>query len=166
MPSNKILEEKKQKVAAIAEKLKAASSIVLVDYKGINVADDTKLRAELREAGVSYSVEKNSLLSFACKAAGFEEFVPHLAGTTAIAIGSDDALAPARVLNKYSEKGKDKFNVKIGYVDGRIVGVEEVKALALLPDRNTLIAMVCGALNGTISGLARALNEVAQKQSA
>lgn len=166
MPSNAILEQKKQQVKSLAEKLKSASSIVLVDYKGINVADDTKLRSELREAGVTYAVEKNSILKFACTEAGLNEFVPTLVGSTAFAIGSEDAIAPARILMKYSDKNKDKFNVKIGFIDGRVIDAGEVKAISMLPDRNTLIAMVCGALNGTISGLARALNEVAKKQTA
>ncbi len=166
MASEKILQQKQQKVNDVAEKFKNAASIVLVDFKGINVADDTKLRAELRAAGVEYNVEKNSILDHACDKAGLADFKPTLVGTTAYVIASDDALAPARILMKYSDKGKDKFNVKIGLLDGKIINADEIKAIANLPDRDTLIAMVCGALNGTISGLARALSEVAKKQSA
>lgn len=166
MPSNKILTEKKARVEDVAAKLAAAKSIVIVDYKGINVADDTNLRRELREAGVAYSVEKNSIMSYACKKAGYESFLEHLVGTTAVATCDSDEIVAARILQKYSDKGKEKFNLKIGVVDGRLMNPAELKAVATLPDRNTLIAMVCGALNGTVSGLARALSEVAKQKTA
>lgn len=165
MPSAKILDAKKEKVAALSQKMKGSASVVLVDYKGITVSTDTKLRAEMRENGVHYMVEKNSILSHVFEAAGIVGISDSLKGTIAVAF-SDDPVAPARVLQKYSDKSKDVFNLKAGVIDGKVVDAVELKAIATLPDRNTLIAMVCGALNGTISGLARALSEVANQKSA
>lgn len=166
MPSAKILETKQAKVQALTEKIKGSAAVVLVDYKGINVETDTQLRAEMRENGVTYLVEKNSILSHVMDGVGMSELKEQLKGTVAIAFSEDDAVAPARILQKYSDKSKDIFNLKAGVIDGKVVSSDEIKSIALLPDRNTLIAMVCGALNGTISGLARALSEVAKKQSA
>lgn len=164
MPSEKVLLEKQAQVAALVERLKGAKSAVLVDYKGINVADDTKLRAELREENVVYEVVKNTLLARACKEAGLEEFVPCLNGTTALATGEDE-VAPARVLQKYASKNKEFFDMKIGCVDGKIMNVDELKALAALPSRDTLIAMVAGSLNSIIASFARAISEIAKKNA-
>ena len=161
MPSEKILQAKKEKVKVLAEKMQGAASVVLVDYKGISVSTDTSLRAEMRENGVTYMVEKNSILSHVFDATGLTALKDDLKGTVAIAFSADDAVAPARVL----DKSKDIFNLKSGIVDGKIVNAAELKGIAMLPDRNTLIAMVCGALNGTISGLARALSEVVKQKA-
>jgi len=163
MASEKVLNEKKIIVKALADKLKNAKSIVLVDYKGINVDNDTKLRSELRAEGVDYSVVKNSLLEFACKEAGFDEFVPSLAGTTALAV-SQDEVAPARVIQKYAAKNKTVFNFKIGYIGGKYMEPAELKAIATLPSRDTLIAQVAGSFNSIIASFARAISEVAKKQ--
>mgnify|MGYP000067390402 CR=1 FL=1 len=165
MPSEKILQAKKEKVKVLAEKMQGAASVVLVDYKGISVSTDTSLRAEMRENGVTYMVEKNSILSHVFDATGLTALKDDLKGTVAIAFSADDAVAPARVLQKYADKSKDIFNLKSGIVDGKIVNAAELKGIAMLPDRNTLIAMVCGALNGTISGLARALSEVVKQKA-
>ena len=162
MPSNTVLLEKQQVVKELTEKLKNAKSIVLVDYKGINVADDTKLRAERREEGVDYAVIKNPLLTFACKEAGFEDFIPSLKGTTAVATSSDE-VAPARILNKYVLKSKTVFDMKAGYIGGKFVDVPELTAIASLPSREGLIGQVAGSLNGIIASLARAVSEVAKK---
>lgn len=166
MASEKILEQKKQQIKQIVELIKDAASVVLVDYKGINVADDTALRAEMREAGVKYFVVKNSILSYVCKEAGLEDFLPALEGTTAIAVSADDAIAPAKVLQKYSDKLKKVFNLKIGTVEGKVMSTEELKTIAMLPSRDGLIAQVAGTLNGIIASLARAVSEVAKKQEA
>lgn len=112
MPSEKVLLEKQQLVAELKEKLEKAVSGVMVDYKGIDVANDTKLRKELREAGVDYSVYKNSVIRFAIEGTPFADLAKHLEGTTAFAISSEDAVAPARIIAKYAKDVKEGFNVK------------------------------------------------------
>ena len=165
MPSAQVLSEKQAQVAALTEKLKAAKSVVLVDYKGINVADDTKLRSDLRAENVEYSVVKNTLLTLACKQAGLDELTAVLNGTTAVAI-ADDEVAPARVIQKYASKNKEFFNMKMGYVGGNYMNVDQLKALAALPSRDALIAQVAGSLNSIIASFARAISEVAKKKEA
>lgn len=164
MPSERILEQKKQRIAEIKDKLEKAKSVVLVDYKGINVADDTKLRADMREADVEYTVIKNSLLQYAFEQAGMGDILPELVGTTAVAISYEDAIAPAKVLQQYSDKLKKVFNIKAGYIDGELTDADTLRAIALLPSKDTLVAMVAGSLNGIIASLARGLSEVAKKQ--
>lgn len=163
MPSTKILEEKKAQVATLAQKLSAAGSIVLVNYKGLNVDTDTKLRAELRAEKVDYAVIKNTMLNLACKEAGFEDFIPTLSGTTALAV-SDDETAPARVIQKYAAKNKNTLSFKLGYISGKYFSAEELKAIAALPSRETLVAQVAGSFNSIIASFARAIGEVAKKQ--
>ncbi|MEA5050844.1 MAG: 50S ribosomal protein L10 [Oscillospiraceae bacterium] len=162
MPSKEVLLQKQKIVSELSAKLKDAKSVVLVDYKGINVADDTKLRAELREQGVEYKVIKNTLLTFACKDAGLEKLVPHLSGTTAVAISGDE-IAPARVINKYVQKNKNFFDMKSGYIDGQYADNAMLTSIASLPSREGLVAQVAGTLNGIIASLARAVSEVAKK---
>ena len=118
MASEKVLESKKAKVAALTEMLQNSVSFVLVDYKGISVEDDTKLRKELREADVKYVVEKNSMLRFAFKNMGIDAFDDVLHGTTAVALSNGDQTAPARILGKFAEDKEDYFNLKAGYVEG------------------------------------------------
>ena len=132
MPSAKILESKKARVNEISEQLKNAASGVIVDYKGISVADDTKLRKELREAGVHYFVEKNSMLRFALKEAGLEGLESVLEGTTAIALSNEDQTAPARILGKYIEGADDKstFSMKAGFIGSEIYDKAGVTALS------------------------------------
>ena len=161
MPSKEALLQKQAIVADLAEKLKNATSVVLVDYKGISVANDTLLRSELRAENVTYKVVKNTLLAFACKEAGLEDLIPSLEGTTAIAI-SDDEVAPARILKKYADKSKTVFNLKKGYISGKYIEIDELNAIASLPSREGLVAQVAGSLNGIIASLARAVNEVAK----
>ncbi len=177
MPNAKILEQKKAVVESLAEKMKNASSGVLVDYKGINVENDTKLRRELREAGVEYAVVKNTLLRFAVSKIGFEALLPVLEGTTALAVCANDPVAPAKILNAYAKKSNDKFKIKAGFVEGRIIGAPEVTALADLPPREMLVARALAGFNAPVSGfvnvlnanlrgLVVALNAIAEKQSA
>ena len=176
MPSAKILAEKQQQVTALSEKLKKAVSGVLVDYSGITVADDTKLRADLRNAGVEYSVKKNSLIRLAAKEAGLTELENILTGNTAIAISDNDLVAPAKILAKYAEN-KDNFKIKGGFIEGKVAGVADVNALATLPPKEVLVAKALGGLNAPITGfvyvlnanltgLVRALSAIAEKQSA
>ena len=157
MPSEKILQRKKDEVVALTEKLKAATAGVLVDYKGITVADDTKLRKELREAGVEYSIVKNTMLRFAAKQVGYEALDSVLEGPTALAVSKDDPVAAAKILTKYAEDHKDKFTVKAGFVDGGVIDAAKVAELG------TLLSMLCSALQGNIRGLAVAINAIAEK---
>lgn len=176
MPSEKILEQKKALVASLTDKLKNSCAGVIVNYKGINVSDDTKLRKELREAGVEYFVVKNTLLQRAAKEAGLDGLEPVLEGTTAIAISKDDHVAAARILCKFAE-GNDFFKAKAGFIEGKVISEAEVNNLAKLPTKEVLVAKALGGLNapisgfvtvlnGTIRGLVVALNAIAEKQSA
>ena len=165
MPSEKILKEKEQYVAELTEKINSSVAGVLVDYKGINVADDTKLRRELREAGVEYSVVKNTMLRFAVKNVGFEELVPHLEGTTALAVSKEDPIAAAKILNKYAEGSKGKFSIKAGFMEGKVLDQAGVEQIAKLPGKTELLCMLCSALSGNIRGLAVALNAIVEKES-
>ncbi len=176
MPSEKVLLEKQQIVASLKDKLSGAAAGVIVDYKGITVAQDTKLRKDLREAGVEYMVVKNTLLGIAAKDAGLDGIIPSLSGTTALAV-SGDHVAAAKILSKYADDSRGKFSVKCGFVDGGVIDADGVKALAKLPSREVLIAQVLGGFNAPISGFANvlnanlrglvvALNAIAEKQSA
>ncbi len=165
MPSEKILEQKKAQVVAISEQLKGACAGVIVDYKGISVADDTALRKELREAGVKYSVVKNSILNFAVKEVGLEDLSEILTGTTAIATSDDDYTAAARILGKYAD-GHDNFTLKGGFMDGKAIDVETVNSLAKLPTREVLLATVLNAFNAPIAAFARAVQAIVDKEGA
>ena len=165
MPSNAVLEAKKAKVDKLTEIIKNSVSGVLVDYKGITVEEDTKLRKELREAGVNYFVEKNTMLLRAFKECGIEGFEEALNGTTALAVSSDDQTAPARILGKFAEKaGDEKFNLKAGYVEGEVYDQAGVIALSKIPSKDTLLAQLVGSLQGPLQKLAATLNAVADKK--
>ncbi len=164
MPSAKILSEKQAYVAALKDKITNSTAGVIVDYKGINVADDTKLRRDLREAGVDYAVVKNTMLKLALDGTGLEGMEGVLEGTTAIAIATgEDAMAPARILCKFADASKDKFKVKIGYMEGKVMEKAEVEAIAKLPGREGMLSMFAGALTSTLSGLAVAMQAYVDK---
>lgn len=165
MASEKILEVKKAKVVALEELLKNSVSFVLVDYKGISVEDDTKLRKELREAGVHYVVEKNSLLRFAFKNMGIDAFDEVLHGTTAVALSNDDQTAPARILGKFAEEHEEYFNLKAGYVEGVAYDAAGVARLSKIPSKETLLAQLVGSLQGPIQKLAATLQAVVDSKS-
>ena len=176
MPSEKILEQKKQLVAALAADLKESCTGVIVNYKGINVADDTKLRKQLREAGSTYKVVKNTMLKRALDEAGIEGLEGVLEGTTAIAYNKEDYVASAKILSEFAEKSKT-FELKAGFVDGNVLDAAGVKELAALPPKEVLVAKALGGLNapitgfvtvlnGTLKGLVVALNAIAEKQGA
>lgn len=165
MPSEKILEVKKAKVDQLTEMLKNAVSFVLVDYKGITVEEDTKLRRELREANVHYSVEKNTMLRFALKNAGIEGLDDVLEGTTAIAVSNDDQTAPARILGKFASDTEGKFNLKAGMVEGQIYDEKGVIALSKIPSKDVLLAQLVGSLQGPIQKLAAILKAVADSKT-
>ena len=163
MPSEKILSQKKAYVEELAGKLKNSVAGVIVDYKGISVADDTKLRRELREAGVEYTVVKNTMLRLALADLGYTEMEKVLEGSTAIAISKEDPIAAAKILGKYAEDSKGKFSIKAGYMDGKEMDVAAVQELSKLPGKQELLSMLCSALQGNIRGLAVALNVIAEK---
>ena len=161
MPNQNILNEKKQKVAEITEMLKNATSGVLVNYSGISVEDDTKLRKELREAGVKYTVEKNTLLRFAMQNAGLDGLTDVLSGATAIAVSSDETAA-ARILGKYAEE-HDHFELKAGFIGTELYDAAGVVALSKIPSKDTLLAQLVGSLQGPIQKLAATLQAFADK---
>ena len=161
MPSEKVLEAKKAKVEKLTEILKNAVSFVIVDYKGITVEEDTKLRRELRESNVHYTVEKNSMLRFALKNAGIEGLDNVLEGTTAIAVSNDDQTAPARILGKFASETDGKFNLKAGMVEGE----QGVVALSKIPSKDVLLAQLVGSLQGPIQKLAALLKAVADSKT-
>ncbi len=176
MASEKILQQKREYVAGLTEKLSASVAGVVVSYKGINVADDTALRRKLREAGVEYSVVKNTMLRRAVEEAGLSELDNVLEGSTALATSSADHVAAAKILCEYAEKNKN-FEIKAGFVEGKVIGKAEVEELAKMPPKDVLVAKVLGGLNAPISGfvgvlhanlrgLVCALNAIAEKQSA
>ncbi|MBR5506383.1 MAG: 50S ribosomal protein L10 [Clostridia bacterium] len=156
MPSANVLEQKKQVVAQLVETLKSAQAGVLVDYRGITVEQDTQLRAKLREAGVEYKVVKNTLTRFAAKEVGFEALDEQLNGPTALAISTTDAVAPAKVISDFA-KEVEALQIKAGFVDGKVISLDEVKTLASTPSREVLIAKIMGSLNAPISKLVRTL---------
>ncbi len=156
MPSQKVLDEKKQIVAGLSEQFKTAVSGVLVDYCGLNVEQDTQLRNKLREAGVEYKVIKNTLARIAAKEVGFDELDPILNGPTALAVSMTDEVAPAKVIADFA-KDNEQLEIKSGFLDGKVVSLDEVKKLAATPNHDTLIAMVMGSLNAPVSKLVRTL---------
>ena len=160
MPSEKVLEAKKAQVAEIIEVLKGATTGILVDYRGLTVEEDTKLRNDLRAAGVKYFVVKNTLLRLAANQTGLEDLDSILHGPTALAV-SEDAVAPAKVISDFA-KENETLEIKSGFMDGKILSMDEIKALAKTPNKETLIAKLMGSLNSPISGLARLLSTIAE----
>ena len=164
MPSNKVLEAKKQVVEELAGKLQTAVSGVLVKYEGITVAQDTELRAALRKAGVEYTVMKNTLTGRACEIAGLGEMKEHLSGMTAIAISQDDPLAPAKIIKTFADKIQT-FEIKAGFVDGGVLDVAGVEALAATPSKEVLIAKMMGSLMSSLYGFAYVLQAKIDKEN-
>ena len=162
MPSATILSEKQKYVADLAEQLKNAVAGVIVDYRGINVADDTALRKELREAGVKYTVVKNTMLRLAAREAGLDvEGV--LEGTTALATSDSDYVAAAKILCKYAD-AQENFNIKLGFMDGEVLDAAKVQELGNLPSKEELLTQLVYVLSAPMRGLAVSLNEIAKKQ--
>ncbi len=162
MPSNSILEQKKAIVADLAEQLKASPAGVVVNYQGITVEADTKMRKALREAGVNYTVMKNSLTGRACEEVGLGDMKQYLSGMTAIAIAKDDAVAPAKVLKEYAEK-IESFEILAGYLDGKVVDKATVMQLADIPSKEVLLAKFLGSIKSPLYNLAYALQAVIDK---
>ena len=164
MPSNKILEEKKQVVEALAAKMQTAAAGVLVKYEGIKVSEDTELRAALRKAGVDYCVMKNTLTGRACDIAGYGEMKEYLNGMTAIAMSQDDSLAPAKIMKQFADK-INCFEIKAGFVDGGVLDQAGVEALAATPSKEVLVAKMMGSLMSSLYGFAYVLQAKIDKEN-
>lgn len=158
------IEIKKPIVEEISEYLKEAKSAVIVDYRGLTVEQDTKLRKNLREAGVVYKVYKNTMINFAIKDTAFECLAPHLEGPTAIAISTEDATAPARVLYEFSKEA-DALELKAGVVEGTYYDADGIKVIATIPSRETLLSKFLGSIQSPVANFARVIKQVAEKQA-
>ena len=165
MPNAKVLEAKKQAVIDLKGKLDAAITGVIVDYKGITVADDTALRKELRENKVDYFVVKNSILKRAVEGTDLGDIANVCEGTTAIAISAEDYTAAARILCNFADK-HDNFNVKSGFLDGKVVEIATITELAKLPTKDVLLATVLSAFQAPIAAFARAVQAIVDKDGA
>ena len=166
MASEKILNRKKEEVSKLAEQMKDAKLILLTDYRGINVTDDTTLRKDLRNAGAKYTIIKNNITKRALAECGIEGLEEKLEGPTAVVMSSEDYLEPSKVIYKFS-KDNDYYTIKGGVIDGKVMSADEIITLAKLPSRETLLSMLAGALLGNISKLAVALDQVRiQKEEA
>jgi large subunit ribosomal protein L10 len=165
MPSEKILKQKQEQVASLAEKLKKAKMVIFTEYRGISVTDDTKLRSDLRKDNNEYMVIKNSVIAHAAKEVGIEGLDDVLQGPTAIVIGYDDYVSPAKVVNDYM-KDHDFYKFKLGIMDGNIISEKEIKKLANLPSKETLYSMLASALLGNIRNLAVVLDQTREKMEA
>lgn len=163
MPNAKVLSEKQAIVEALAERIKSASAGILVDYKGINVEEDTALRAELRKEEVNYSVVKNTLTRKALEKLGMEGLDSVLNGTTSLATTEGDPIAPFRVLSDYSKKLGDRFTIKAAFMDGKVLSTAEVAEIAELPSKEALYAKVLGTMIAPITGLAVCLGQILEQ---
>ena len=158
-----VLEQKKQLVEEIRSKINGAKSIVLVDYRGLTVDEVTELRRKYTEAGVEYKVYKNTMMRFAFKEEGFEEFNQYLAGPSAIAISTDDPVAAAKVTNDFAKDHKS-LEFKAGIVEGEIMEVSKIKAIGELPSKEVLLTQTVIALNSPISKFARTIQAIVDKE--
>ncbi len=162
MPSKVIFEKKQAEVEVLAEKIQNSVSGVLVQYQGITVEDDTKMRAALRKAGVEYAVIKNSITGRACDKVGYSDMKPYLEGMTALAISKEDAIAPAKILKEFDDK-VESFQIKAGYIDGKVVDAETVKQLASIPSKEVLLGKLLGSLKSPLCKLCAVLNAKIEK---
>ncbi len=159
------IEIKKPVVEEISASIKDAQSVVLVDYRGLTVEQDTKLRKELRDAGVTYKVYKNTMMNFAFKGTAFEGLAPYLEGPSAVAISTTDATAPARILQKFA-KTADKLEIKGGVVEGVVFDAAGMIKIAAIPSREELLSKLLGSLQSPITNFARVMNQLAEKGGA
>lgn len=165
MANAKIIEAKQQEVQVIAEKLRGSVTTVVADYRGLNVTQVTELRKQLREAGIEFQVLKNTMVRRATAQAELSELDQVLSGPTAIAFSPEDAVAPAKILNDFAKKN-DALEIKGGVVEGRVVDVAQIKALAELPSREGLLSMLLSVLQAPVRNFALAVKAVAEKQEA
>ncbi|MNH92350.1 50S ribosomal protein L10 [compost metagenome] len=163
MANAKVIQAKQDAVDVVTSKLRESVTTVVADYRGLNVAQVTELRKQLREAGIEFQVLKNSLVRRATAAADLTELDKVLAGPTAIAFSTNDAVAPAKILNDFAKKN-DALEIKGGVVEGRVVGVDQIKALAELPSREGLLSMLLSVLQAPVRNFALAVKAVADKE--
>ena len=156
------VELKQPVVTEISELLDGAKAAVLVDYRGLTVEDDTKLRKELREAGVTYKVYKNTMINFAIKGTEFESLAPHLEGPTALAVSKEDAAAPAKILYNYGKKAA-ALQLKAGVVEGTYYDEKTIQVIATIPSRDELLGRLLGSIQSPITNFARVLKQIAEK---
>ena len=159
------VELKQPIVAEISEAIKDAQSVVLVDYRGLTVEQDTNLRKQLREAGVTYKVYKNTMMNFAFKGTDFEGLAPYLEGPSAVAISTTDATAPARILAKFAKDAK-ALEIKAGVVEGTVYDAKGMQAISQIPSREELLSKLLGSLQSPITNFARVMNQLAEKGGA
>ena len=159
------IELKQPIVEEISASIKDAQSVVLVDYRGLTVEQDTQLRKQLREAGITYKVYKNTMMNFAFKGTDCEGLVPYLEGPSAIAISKDDATAPARILCNFAKKAK-ALEIKGGVVEGSVYDSKGIEAISNVPSREELLGKLLGSIQSPITNLARVLNQIAEQQGA
>ncbi|MED1181976.1 50S ribosomal protein L10 [Bacillus paranthracis] len=160
---SKVIETKQQVVTEIADKLRASKSTIVVDYRGLTVSEATELRKQLREAGVEFKVYKNSLTRRAAESAEMAELNEFLTGPNAIAFSNEDVVAPAKVLNDFA-KDHEALEIKVGVIEGKLVTLDEVKAIATLPSREGLLSMLLSVLQAPIRNLALATKAVADQK--
>lgn len=163
MANDKIIEQKAQRVTVVADKLKESSCAIVADYRGLNVAQVTELRKQLREAGVEFQVLKNTLVRRATANAELSELDEYLTGPTAIAFSKEDVVTPAKILADFAKKN-DKLNIKAGVVEGKVVDYNQIKALAELPSREGLLSMLLSVLQAPVRNFALAVKAVSEKQ--
>ena len=159
------IEIKKPIVEEISATIKDAQSVVLVDYRGLTVAQDTELRKQLREAGITYKVYKNTMMNFAFKGTDFEALAPYLDGPNAMAVSTTDATAPARVLAKFAQTAK-KLEIKAGVVEGAVYDADGMKAISEIPSREELLSKLLGSIQSPIANFARCMDQLAEKGGA
>ncbi len=159
------VELKKPIVDEISAAVKDAQSVVLVDYRGLTVEQDTQLRKQLREAGITYKVYKNTMMNFAFKGTDFEALTSYLEGPSAIAISTEDATAPARVICKFA-KTADALEVKGGMVEGIAYDAKGIMEIAKIPSREELLSKLLGSIQSPITNFARVMNQLAEKGGA
>ena len=164
MPNAKVLESKKAVVDALSAKIKDASSVVFVDYKGITVSEDTALRSEMRKDSVEYTVVKNTLTRKALEKLGMTGLDDILNGTTSLATAENDPIAPFRILSDYSKKLNDRFNIKAAFMEGKVLNETEIAEMAALPSKDALYAKVLGTMIAPITGLAVCLGQILEQK--
>lgn len=158
------VELKQPIVAEIAELLNGAQTAVVVDYRGLTVAQDTELRKQLREAGITYKVYKNTMIKRAAEGTAFAALDPHLEGPTALAVSKTDATAPARILAEFAKKA-DKLEIKAGIVEDTYYDAKGMQAIATIPSREILLGRLLGSMQSPITNFARVLNQIAEKNA-
>lgn len=163
MANEKVIQAKQDAVDVITSKFRESATTVVADYRGLNVAQVTELRKQLREAGIEFQVLKNSLLRRATAAAELTELDEALTGPTAVAFSNEDVVAPAKILNDFAKKN-DALKLKGAVVEGRVIGVDEIKALAELPSRDGLLSMLLSVLQAPVRNFALAVKAVADKE--